>query len=267
MRMVLRRSLLMALCLALVATFSVAAPGGQAAAKSKKMKMPTKLTYYRLDNGKWVKEYTETYKYNKRGDLIKATDSRGDGPFSIKYKYKKKKKVSGNGKGKYLRTTYKFNKKGQLVSVKMHDLEEGTNSTYTYNYNKGGYLTAVRWTDDNGEYIRHSGVYNYTTTFAVGGKVTIAASGKDCDDIDRSYTWTLDKKGLLTKIDNDGNISTFAYLWKGKYVKQRIKTVTNDDGSTDKYRIDYKYGKRKAAASRYYKYINNDPRTLVGNNW
>ena len=92
MRMVLRRSLLMALCLALVATFSVAAPGGQAAAKSKKMKMPTKLTYYRLDNGKWVKEYTETYKYNKRGDLIKATDSRGDGPFSIKYKYKKKRK-------------------------------------------------------------------------------------------------------------------------------------------------------------------------------
>ena len=267
MRMVLRRSLLMALCLALVATFSVAAPGGQAAAKSKKMKMPTKLTYYRLDNGKWVKEYTETYKYNKRGDLIKATDSRGDGPFSIKYKYKKKKKVSGNGKGKYLRTTYKFNKKGPLVSVKMHDLEEGTNSTYTYNYNKGGYLTAVRWTDDNGEYIRHSGVYNYTTTFAVGGKVTIAASGKDYDDIDRSYTWTLDKKGLLTKADKEGDISTFTYLWKGKYVKQRLETLKHYDGTVDKYRIDYKYGKRKASASRYYKYINNDPRTLVGNNW
>ena len=58
MRMVLRKSLLMALCLALVATFSVAAPGGQAAAKSKKMKMPTKMTCYRRNNGKWVKEST-----------------------------------------------------------------------------------------------------------------------------------------------------------------------------------------------------------------
>ena len=183
-------------------------------------------------------------------------------------KYKKKKKVSCTAKmGNSFRTTYKFNKKGQLVSVKMHDLEEGTNSTYTYNYNKGGYLTAVRWTDDNGEYIRHSGVYNYTTTFAVGGKVTIAASGKDYDDIDRSYTWTLDKKGLLTKADKEGDISTFTYLWKGKYVKQRLETLKHYDGTVDKYRIDYKYGKRKASASRYYKYINNDPRTLVGNNW
>lgn len=267
MRIALRRALLMALCLALVATFSVAAPGGQAAAKSKKMKMPTKLTCYRLESGKWVKEYTKTYKYNKKGDLIKSKDSRGDGPTTFKYKYKKKKKVSGTGSGKYFRGTYKFNKKGQLVSTSCHYLEDNTNATYAYTYNKGGYLTAVRWTEDNGEYLRHSGVYNYTTTFAAGGKVTIAASGKDYDDIDRSYTWTLDKKGLLTKIDNDGNISTFVYLWKGKYVKQRIETVTNDDGSTDKYRIDYKYGKRKASASRYYKYINEDPRTLIGKNW
>ena len=136
------------------------------------------------------------------------------------------------------------------------------------------YLDATKWIElydklmhDNGEYIRHSGVYNYTTTFAVGGKVTIAASGKDYDDIDRSYTWTLDKKGLLTKADKEGDISTFTYLWKGKYVKQRLETLKHYDGTVDKYRIDYKYGKRKASASRYYKYINNDPRTLVGNNW
>jgi hypothetical protein len=103
-----------------VATFSVVTPGGQAAAKSKKMKMPTKMTYYRLDSGKWVKEYTEKYKYNKKGDLIKITDS-GDEAIlttTIKYKYKKKKKVSCTSKmDNSFRTTYKFNKKGQLVNV------------------------------------------------------------------------------------------------------------------------------------------------------
>ncbi|WP_027869530.1 hypothetical protein [Eubacterium sp. AB3007] len=270
MRMLLRRSLLMALCLALVATFSVAAPGGQAAAKSKKMKMPTKMTYYRLDSGKWVKEYTETYKYNKKGDLIKITDS-GDEAIlttTIKYKYKKKKKVSCTSKmDNSFRTTYKFNKKGQLVSARDHYLDANTLTTYAYSYNKGGYLTAVRWTYNDNEGIRRSGVFNYTTSFAPGGKVTIAASGKDYENKDGSYSWTLNKKGLLTKVPGDGCISTFTYLWKGKYVKQRIETVTYDDGRISKYRVDYKYGKRKASASRYYKYINKDPRTLIGGFW
>ncbi|MBO6047967.1 MAG: hypothetical protein J6P61_09540, partial [Erysipelotrichaceae bacterium] len=60
---------------------------------AKKVKMPTKVTEYELNEGKWVKRRYITYTYNSKGDCIKTsctfydTDGIKDHKATIKLKY------------------------------------------------------------------------------------------------------------------------------------------------------------------------------------
>lgn len=238
----------------------------EAATKTaKSMKLPSKMTFYTRQNNKWVKLATRTFKYDKKGNLVKLTDTRGDGPVKVKYKYKKKKLVSATARSKYTRKSFKFNKKGQLTYVKGKDLEENTTYTDTLQYDKRGYLAALKWTDSNPEYTYHKGTYQYTTTFGEGGNVTIDMTGKDFYGDLQASSLVLNKAGLLTEANYSGDMFSYVYTMSGKYVTRRVETIDYADGTLGIYRIDYKYSKTKAPAATYYMYINDDDRALVTN--
>ena len=59
------------LIMALLIVFSAFAPFSvQKAEAGSKYYLPTKVTTYKYKKGKWVKDWSESYKYNKKGYIL-----------------------------------------------------------------------------------------------------------------------------------------------------------------------------------------------------
>ena len=108
------------LIMALLIVFSAFAPFSvQKAEAGSKYYLPTKVTYYKYKKGKWVKDWSESIKYNKKGYVLESRFKQGKQTEKYKYKYSyykngklKKKKLPGG-------ESYIFNKEGRMTEYRL----------------------------------------------------------------------------------------------------------------------------------------------------
>ena len=269
----LKRAATILLCAAVAIAFSALVPINQSLAASK-VKAPTKVTeYYKDTDGKWVKSWEITYKYNKKGDVTKTTRTafsdgeKSSASIKLSYKYKKGKKTKATGKGtaSYERYTFKYDKKNRLIKVSQ-SYEDGVD-TYTYSYGKKGYLKTVKGKTTNTEYTHRSTTYNYKVTLkgSIASKIVVAGKDFYGDSYTREENYRGD--GLMKSCANDyaDSLSEYTYKKSGALVKERYETFGYSDADKMQYKRVYTYGKTKVTKTKYNKIINEDERVVVAN--
>lgn len=182
--------------------------------KSTDYYLPTKVTVYKYKGGKWVKWYSESYKYNKKRYISKWTYSdkeTGTEKGTNKYEYYsdgtlKKKTLSGG-------ESYVFSKKGHVTKYRL-----ASGKIYERYKYKGSRLS--RFYDGYGWYDL---VY---TDHQDGSVARIDASPEYFDSDDPSEAWCeFDENGLLIKegseISREGqNVTYQIFNYKYKYDKK-----------------------------------------------
>ena len=224
------------LVVAITLVFSMALSTETSAAKTKKMKLPTKITCYAYTGGKWTAQNTLTYSYNSKGDVISGSDK--DYHFKVSYKYKKGKKTKATVTGNGIAGTFTFDKKGRIKKIRFSD-------GYSYVYRYGKKNKWYSFGEKGGEYDKY--VFSYKKKALVKAKIYT----------EEGYSETLHyKNNLLTRF---GIRETVTYKMSGAYVSTMF--TKNDSGK--KYKFVYQYGNAKAPKSRYYKIINGDERAMI----
>lgn len=257
----IRKALAIALCTVLAVVFSAAVTGSQVHAKTR-YRLPKKIVeYYWADEGlKWIMN-KDTFKYNKKGDLIKKVHAFYEEnqvaekhTYILKHKYKKGKKVkttiTRDGE-KYAVITY--DKKGRISKVSV----DYDNWVRKYKYGKKGYLAAIKESSDY-----DSGTITFKTKLKKGKAklIKVHYPAGDGDEIfeNRYYGST----GLLTKQERPLDDICLNYKYKKK--NGLVKKMVLSEGDEVSSWFVYTYGKKKISKTRYARVINNDERTLEG---
>ena len=277
-----RRTAIGILSAALAVCAGLAFTAVTAEAKSAGMKLPVEVMVEQKNSqtGKWEKQYTVYYKYNKKGDLTRIDlaspedDKSAWIPTIVKYTYKDGVKTKATATDSYGSYTYKFDKKGRVTSVrrKLHDAEaKYIHKTSKYIYDKNGAITVHTWTCDDKYYTVKKAEETFTTTFKKGMISKVRAKRTGWLGIKSTQTRIYNGKGLLKSVDEvarDGEETytfgtkySYTYDKSGKYVK--VRKDKNLDGNDE--RRTYTYGKVTASQDVYRWIINLDERHLIGN--
>lgn len=252
---------------------------------AKKVKMPTKMTEYEMnDEGKWIKRRYTTYTYNKKGDCTKTKrtfyDEDGTKDYAatitLKYTYKKGKKTKVAVKNttyykvnneKY---TFTYDKKQRISKIQSFDEDSKSKGDIdVFTYDSQGYVKTIKKTTDNDEFTDREQIWTYDTVIN-GSTVTITFNGRDFYGDPRGPEITTLKSNLVEKVQNDyyDYIEEYSYTIATKGTAKGLVTTkyckkTGDDGTVDNYKTTYSYGKKKSTKTKYYKVINNDIRVVV----
>ena len=274
-----RKTIAILLAVAMVASLCMT---GSAMAKSKKNapKLVKSFVEKRYDakNKKWVKIYSGTFTYNKKGDpkkiVIKRHNSILTWVYKNAFKYKKGKKVSlkstctySSSRSKVITTsTVKYNKKG-LRKRMVENSKSSKPITSTYAYKKN-FVSSISF-KNNDEADKTKYVYKFKKGLPVKG----TWSDKYGKTWSKISTATINKKGLIT--DKKGYIYTvlnskYKYTYyKNGLVKNVVGTYStiDDDNESMKTRIEFKYTKKSTDKLRYVKMINSGVRSEFGMDW
>ena len=247
---------------------------------AKKVKMPTKMTDYEMnDEGNWVKRRYTTYTYNKKGDCTKTKrtfyykdGTTDNATIKLKYTYKKGKKTKVVAIGPLEERTFTYDKKERISKIHSYveeSREEGDIDIFTYD--SKGYVKSIKKTSDYFYYPYYEQIWTYNTIIS-GSTVTITFNGNDFfGDPEGPEVMTF-KSSLLVKKQNTPNnyIEEYTYTKAKKgstkgLITTKYCTRTYKDGSVKQYKTTYSYGKKKSTKTKYYKVINEDVRVVVSN--
>ena len=244
-----------------------------AEAKSKYYWQFTKKESYDYTDGKWVLNSTDSYSYNKKGQMTKMSFESNGSSWSYEYSYDKKgrtKKMLDYQDGALsTKTVYSYNKKGLMTKEKQYNSKKKLISTTKVKYDSKGNWTksSTTFTDKDRKTLVDTAKYKYN-----GKKIKKAVYKYEYDDgadtrteeyykngiikkvtvetENYSYVDTYDKKGNITKSVTKNSISEGVTTYKYKDGLKVSETYTTKDiqtGETNtyEYTYDYKLDKNK----------------------
>lgn len=195
-------------------------------------KLPTSVTQYKYENGKWKKQHKVIYKYDKRGNLI-----RWDGAhLKNTYKNGKLTNVVATGINKDMfggieyYTAKTYNSKGKITRLDYDDGE--VNIGFRYYYNGKGYIN------------KRANVYNkdYITTYAF--KYYKSGMPKKITEHDEKKT---------IEEYNDQGLPVSGKRYEGKKLETAwTNKITTSKGNVTKVIETHKSGKK---ITKKYKYV------------
>ena len=227
------------LIMALLIVFSAFAPFSvQKAEAGSKYYLPTKVTYYKYKKGKWVKDWSESIKYNKKGYVLESKFKQGKQTEKYKYKYSyykngklKKKKLPGG-------ESYIFNKEGRMTEYRLSSGK--VFEKYKY---KGSRL--VKFYDGDCW-------FKLTYTEHQDGSIARIETRIPGDPLDvEPKRWSeVDENGLLTKEgDKDSDYETSYKYSLDK--KGRVSSVIECRGKRKCYKTVFSYSKAPTTTKKY----------------
>lgn len=203
----------------------------QPAQAKSKYYLPSKISYYKYKNGKFVKSEAYSLTYNKKGHVTATKRSSGN-TSKLKYAYYKKgylKKITCPG-GEF----FAFDSKGRMTKYWSGDSTDKT-------YYSGKRLTKC-WEDRDW--------YKFKYSYYPSGNVKSISERymENPDDMIPEYMITLNKKGFIAKESSNGGST---YTLKYSYDKKgRVKAVTEYRGSRKLRRYYFGYKKARTTTSR-----------------
>ena len=194
---------------------------------------------------KGVKKPNIEYKYNKTG-LLKSY-SRMGGMVRGQYKYDKKNRLTRYRRSLNEWTTfdYSYNKKNQITGINGYytRIKDGKFAydglKTTYEYNGKGQIVKETTTGEVYDYEAEKTVDAvYTIQYTYNGK-GLLTQRKETVQMTNTMTgtWklTYDKKGNLTRYEDDNGVTTFANTYKSGRLTKRVTTYYDGTKVTETY--------------------------------
>ena len=209
-------------------------------------KLPTSVTTYKYENGKWKKQDRYVYKYDKKGNMVNWDGTK----LKLAYKNGKLTKVDIHGRNKDINnlkywTVKHYDAKGRITDLSYDDGD--MNIGFNYYYNSQGYIR------------KRTNVYNedYVTTYAFkyykGGMPRTITEKEDRIKIVETYNKqgvpVSGKKYKGSKLKDSWTNSIITS--KGNVTKV-IETHKSGKKTTEKWKYEYTYGAAKTTDQKQY---------------